>query len=269
LSTPPLLNQKAKVNMQQADISSFISALLPVVQNACRAIMSYHAQPLEVVKKPDNSPLTQADVASHRILVQGLERLAPSIPVVSEEDEEQKPGTHQYWLIDPLDGTRAFIRGGEDFSINIGLVSEGRPIFGMIAMPASGVVYVGGRDIGALKIVEGVHVPIAARATSAGGLMVVKSASHPSAHMQQFLDGLPQIAEIKGISSAVKFCLIAEGQADLYPRFGRTMEWDTAAGQAILEAAGGSMTTEDGRAFLYGKPNFENGPFIARGRSHP
>lgn len=252
--------------MQRTDVSSLMDPLLAIVQEAAAAIMHYHLRVGTVTHKSDHSPLTEADLASHAILTQGLAHIAPAIPVISEEDEALKSSAERYWLVDPLDGTRNFVRGGNDFSINIGLVENGEAVFGVIAMPVSGDVYIGERGRGASKTAQGIHTAIHVRAVPARGMVVVKSATTPSAHMQQFLDGLPLVDAVQGISSAVKFCLIAEGKADIYPRFGRTMEWDTAAGQAIVEAAGGRVTTEDGRPLTYGKPRFENGAFIARGR---
>ncbi len=244
-----------------------IEELTMLLCSASAAILRYHRQTLQVTTKADHSPLTQADIAAHKILVEGLTRLMPDTPIISEEDEVLKPVTSRYFLVDPLDGTRSFVRGEDDFSINIGLVENGEAVFGMIAMPVTGSIYVGGRDIKAYKLAGDVSTPLHTHPVPKEGLRVVKSvAANSEERMQRFLSNLSNVDQVQGISSAVKFCMIAEGGADLYPRFGRTMEWDTAAGQAIVEAAGGSVTTPEGKVLRYGKPKFENGPFIVRGR---
>ena len=218
-------------------------------------------------KKADHSPVTDADVAANTLIVKGLLALAGDIPIVAEEDEEAAVEGHaRFWCVDPLDGTRSFVRGEPEFTVNIALVENGVPVLGVIYAPVQQWLYYGVAGQGAWRqladaAVEEIHV----RAPSDDGLVVVRSRSQPSAVAKAFLESIT-VKEMLPSSSSLKFCLVAEGSADIYPRFGRTMEWDTAAGQAILEAAGGRVETVDGKPFRYGKAGYENPPFIAYGR---
>lgn len=218
--------------------------------------------------KADGSPLTEADLRAHAAILAGLARAAPGIPVVSEEDAEHRapPGGGRFLLVDPLDGTREFVSGSGEFTVNIALIEDGVAVAGVVHAPALGRAWCGVLGAGARRR-EGATSPwrpIAARRPPAGGLVAVASRSHRDAATDGFLAG-QRVAGLRSVGSSLKFCLLAEGEADVYPRFGPTMEWDTAAGQAVLEAAGGRVLTPEGAPFRYGKPGWRNGPFIGWG----
>jgi 3'(2'), 5'-bisphosphate nucleotidase len=230
---------------------------------------------IAVDQKADCSPVTEADRASEKLILASLRAEFPGIPCVAEE--EAAAGLlpdiigDSFFLVDPLDGTREFVQRNLDFTVNIALVRNGEPVAGMVYAPASGKLYLGanGRAEAAEVDAEGRIVsrrPIHAR-EGHDPLTVVASRSHMDdetlAYMRRF-----EAAEIVSVGSSVKFCILAAGEADLYPRFGRTMEWDTAAGDAVLRAAGGRTVTQDGRPLRYGKAEngFANPPFIASGR---
>ncbi len=229
--------------------------------------MGYFSQAFTTSSKADHSPVTEVDIAANQLIVNALREMAPEIAVIAEEDETLGREDHElFFLVDPLDGTRSFVRGEPEFTVNIGLIQHRRPVFGVIYAPVSGLLYwneVGG---GAFKQ-EGQKNPVAisARETPSDGLVLMRSRANPSATASAYLLTLP-IKEIIPSSSSIKFCHVAEGSADLYPRFGRTMEWDTAAGHAIVSAAGGRVETVDGKPLMYGKSGFENPPFIAYGK---
>lgn len=237
---------------------------MAMAREAGELIMGYYHNGYETQHKHDKSPVTNADMAANSLITERLKRLAPDIPIIAEEDDtnHQPPTTNQplFWLVDPLDGTRAFVAGEPEFTVNIGLIQNGAPIFGVIYAPAQDVMYHGGVGLGAFK--DG--APICVRKQPSDGAVVVRSKSHPSKKTESFLQTL-HIKEILSGSSSIKFCQVAEGSADIYPRFGRTMEWDTAAGHAILNAAGGRVETETGEALRYGKVGFENPAFVAWG----
>lgn len=228
--------------------------------------MGYFHAGFEKSQKADHSPVTEADIAANQLIVNALSAITPEIPVVAEEDEVLSSGGHSlFWLVDPLDGTRSFVRGEKEFTVNLGLIHEGLPILGVIYVPAQDILYYGATGQGAYRSMGGAAAEkIAVRTPAADGLVVVRSQSHPSKATQDYLNTL-KVKELISGSSSIKFCQVAEGSADIYPRFGRTMEWDTAAGHAILNAAGGRVETADGKPFTYGKPGFENPAFIAFG----
>ena len=237
---------------------------------AGRAIMEIYAGEIAVELKSDASPLTLADRAANAVIVKGLKKLSPEIPIVSEEEalppQSARAGFARFWLVDPLDGTKEFIKRNGEFTVNIALVEGGRPVVGVVHAPAINQTFVGGPGLGAVKSSgEGGPAPIAVRqGDEREGLTVVKSRSHPSAELDTFLAG-KNVRDSLDVGSSLKFCVIAEGRADLYARFGPTMEWDTAAGHAVLLGAGGKLARPDGSPFLYNKPDLRNGPFIATG----
>ncbi len=218
--------------------------------------------------KADGSPLTEADLAAHRAILEGLARDCAGIAVVSEEDAAHRaPDPREsFILVDPLDGTREFISRNGEFTVNIALVEAGRPVAGVVLAPALGRVWAGAVGAGARMraVGEAAWQPIACRHPGTDGVVCVASRSHRDAATDAFL-AEQTVAGLRSVGSSLKFCLVAEGQADIYPRFGPTMEWDTAAGQAVLEAAGGRVLTPDGAPFRYGKPGWRNGPFIGWG----
>lgn len=221
-----------------------------------------------VQTKSDESPLTEADLASHRILTRGLAAHAPDIPVVSEEDEpshaHRRPDT-TFWLIDPLDGTKEFIARNGEFTVNIALVGNGFPVLGVVFAPALNLLYWNEPGIGAFRQdasgVKSIRVagPVDGRPTR-----VVASKSHLDERTRAFIDALGP-HELVQAGSSLKFCRVAEGSADVYPRLAPTCEWDTAAAQAVVEAAGGTVHTLDGARLAYGKPDVLNPFFVARG----
>lgn len=228
--------------------------------------MRYFGTDVAMRHKADESPVTEADIAANQLISAALRQLTPHIPVIAEEDDAPPTANHpRFWLVDPLDGTRAFIKGEPEFTVNIGLIENGAPVLGVIYAPPQELLYFAASGHGTFRVHrQGAAKKILVRAPASDGLVVVKSKSHPSKKTQAYLETLA-IKELKPGSSSIKLCMVAEGSADIYPRFGRTMEWDTAAGHCILNEAGGRIETENGEPLLYGKPNFENPGFIAFG----
>ncbi len=253
-----------------------LAALAPEINDlalaAGRAILEIYATDFAVESKADSSPVTAADTAAEDIITQGLNILTPSIPVVAEEAAAggRIPDTSGgvFWLVDPLDGTREFLSRNGEFTVNIGLIKDGVPVLGVVHAPALNATYLGYAELGATRT-TGTSPPqaIQARKIPADGLTVVASRRHgdPS-EIDRFLDGRT-VAARKTVGSSIKFCTVAVGEADIYPRYGRTMEWDTAAGHAVLTAAGGRIVTTENLPLTYGKPNFENPGFVAWGNS--
>lgn len=246
----------------------YLPSCCAIARDAGALIQRYFTGAFDTRHKDDRSPVTNADTEANALITDALAKLAPHIPIVAEEDEVLSEGGHSlFWLVDPLDGTRAFVAGEPEFTVNIGLIENGLPVLGVIYAPPQDTLYAGGSS-GAWREREGRREAIRVRPPASDGLVVVSSKSHPSAKTAAYLAGVNVKQMLPG-SSSIKLCLVAEGSADLYPRFGRTMEWDTAAGHAILNAAGGRLETADGKPFLYGKPGFENPHFIAYGDSRP
>lgn len=244
-------------------------ALVQLMRDAGDAIMQvYDSNDVGMETKGDDSPVTKADFAAHQILVDGLARLTPDLLVMSEEDPESLDIPKQYsvyWLIDPLDGTKEFIKRNGEFTCNLALIEDHRTRLGFVGIPVDGMVYVGGESLGALSISqEGIVKPITSGEPSYP-LRVVASKSHLSPETQIYLDQLEGLYELVSVGSSLKFLLIAEQKADLYPRMAPTCEWDTAAAQAILEGSGGSVRSVIGTNVIYGKDQVKNPWFIARG----
>ncbi len=249
---------------------SLLRLAIELTQQASAAILNIRARGFAVDRKSDESPVTEADRAAEILIVDGLRRAAPQIPVIAEEEVAAGLKTapaDMYWLVDPLDGTREFAAARDDFTVNIGLIRNGRPVLGVVGLPAYGEVFSGIIGQGAWKRDATGERSIQARTTPAEGLTVMASRHYASdPRIQEFLLGR-KVAQIHNIGSAVKFCRLAEGVGDLYPRFGTTMEWDTAAPQAVLEAAGGTLLLFDGSPMPYGKPDWKNPPFVCTGKS--
>jgi len=240
---------------------------------AGEAILKVYATPFDVQQKTDKTPVTEADLASERIIVAMLTKAFPDIPIASEEAVEAEglpPSSARFWVVDPLDGTKEFIARNGEFAVLIALVEDGSPVLGIVHGPAVGITYAACGPGTATRRCNGSEPkPIHARAPSVDGLVIVHSRSHEnSRRLAEFLQGHP-VRERKSCGSALKFGLLAAGEVDLYPRFGTTMEWDTAAGQAILEAAGGRVETFAGTPLTYGKPGLKNDGFLAWGRRPP
>ncbi len=247
-----------------------ISDIILMAKKAGEAIMEIYEKDHAVEYKEDNSPLTAADRAAHNIIMQGLNEKYSNIPCISEEgimpSYDERKDWQYFWLVDPLDGTKEFIDRRGDFTVNIALINGDGPVIGVIYVPAKGLLYYASKDGGAWKAEgSGEALRISVRKTaSADGLIVVGSRLHSSKEEEEFVSKLT-VKEKKSYGSSLKFCAVAEGTADVYPRFNPTMEWDTAAGQCIVEIAGGTVLDTSGRRLKYNKPSLKNETFIARG----
>jgi len=249
-------------------LEPLLAGLVPLIHEAGALVMRVYATDFQVEIKDDESPVTVADQWAEKVIVAGLHRLAPDIPVVGEEAASAgdiPDVSHRFWLVDPIDGTKEFVSRNGEFTVNIALVDHGVPVLGLVLAPALGVLYAGAAGVGAWVEDRQGRRAIRVRAVPDDGLTVVGSRHHgDEAAVAVFLAGR-RIATRRTVGSSLKLCLVAAGQADVYPRFGRTMEWDTAAGDAILRAAGGAARTLDGAPLRYGKPGFENPDFAAWG----
>jgi len=250
------------------DDAALLSLAADLARQAGSVILAVRARGFDTRHKSDASPVTEADHAAEAVIVAGLRRTAPNILVVAEEEISAghvREPAEQFWLVDPLDGTKEFSAGRDDFCVNIGLIRGGRPVLGVVGVPAQGELFCGIVGRGAWKRGTAGEQTIRARRVPQAGAEVIASRSHANdERLNEFLAGR-NIAGVSNAGSALKFCRLAEGKADLYPRFGRTMEWDTAAPQAVLEAAGGAVRTLDGAALRYGKPGWDNPHFICTG----
>lgn len=246
----------------------YLDDLITLAKQAGDAIIPYWRVDTDVTYKADRSPVTQADQAAEDIIVEGLLQLTPNIPIIAEELAEAGHApdvktAEEYWLVDPLDGTKEFIKGTVDFTINIGLVRNGVPVFGLVYLPATKDLYYGGQNMGAFFN----HDPIKIRSYNPSiGLTMIGSKSHPNPKKQelrkQFLKG-NKVSSYVTRGSSVKFCMIADGTAHLYPRFVPTYEWDTCAAHAMLLECGGNIIDfKTGQRLVYGKTNFLNGPIV-------
>ena len=256
--------------MTDIDKAAVLDRIVAIARDAGVVIMPYYDGDPIVGDKYDGSPVTAADQAAEALIVPALKELTPDIPVVAEESvaagNVPDVSGGLFWLVDPLDGTKEFIKKRGDFTVNIGLVENGVPVLGVVLTPVDGMAWAGTVGDGAWEEdAAGNRKPIAVRKADPAALTIVASKSHRNPELEAYIDSLP-VKESVSRGSALKFCLVARGEADVYPRTGPTMEWDTAAGHAVLLAAGGSLTTFDGKPFLYNKPEFRNGFFIARGR---
>lgn len=251
------------------DDEALLALAVELVERAGAAILEIRARGFDVIRKSDASPVTEADHAAEAIILAGLRAAAPDIQVVAEEETAAghiATVSEQFWLVDPLDGTREFTAGRDEFTVNIALVRDGRPVLGVVGVPVTGEIFLGIVGRGAAKRDRTGRQPIFARKPPPEGLTVLASRSHANeAGLAEFLRGRT-VAKIANYGSSLKFCRMAEGLADLYPRQGRTMEWDTAAAQAVLEAAGGAVLTMAGTPLRYGKPGWENPHFYATGQ---
>ena len=249
------------------NLPDLAAALMPTVARAGEAIMRIYEEGFTVQRKDDNSPLTLADLESQRIIIDGLREVTPGVPILSEESAQAPWSERQYWrelwVVDPLDGTREFVKRNGEFTINIALVVDHEPLLGIIAAPALGLLYWGAAGAGAHTQHRDTAPASIKVSPVQSPLRVVGSRSHTSAETANYLQRFPPHV-LTGVGSSLKFCLLAEGKAELYPRFGPTSEWDTAAGQAVLEAAGGQVTRLDRHRLRYNcRESVINGDFIA------
>jgi 3'(2'), 5'-bisphosphate nucleotidase len=243
---------------------------MAIARAAGAEVLSVYSRDCAARTKSDGSPVTEADHRAQEVICRGLAGLDPDLPIVAEEDgrltSEDVRGSGRFWLVDPLDGTKEFLERNGEFTINIALIEAEKPVLGVVFAPALGRLFASDLQSGAVVEDSDRRRALSARKTPADGVTVVSSRSHgdPEA-LSRCLAGQTIAASICA-GSSLKFCLVAAGEADLYPRLGRTMEWDTAAGDAVLRAAGGTVTDLEGRPLTYGKPGFENPHFIAQGR---
>ena len=238
------------------------------------AILPFVGQEVPVDYKSDDSPLTQADLASHRAIVAVLEAEAPEIPILSEEGHPEtldRSSWTRFWCIDPLDGTKEFVKGSGEFTVNVALIEDGAPVMGVVHVPVKGVAY-GGDARGAFKEVGGERRPITTRPAPEAALTVVASRDHAGPEIAECIariEAAGREVTAASMGSSLKFCLVAEGAADLYPRTGPTMEWDTAAAHAVLNAAGGRLVAlsgeHAGQPLPYNRANLRNPPVVAWG----
>jgi 3'(2'),5'-bisphosphate nucleotidase len=245
---------------------------------AGRVVMDVYAGAAHARLKPDSSPVCDADEAAEATILAALARELPGMPVVAEEATAKGVAPRcgaRFVLVDPLDGTREFLARNGEFTVNLALIENGAPVAGAVYAPAQERLWLGGTTASVCTAAPGAALPAAsmrrpilARKAPSEGLAALCSRSHGEAGTEDFLRKLPVVSRIN-VGSSLKFCLIAEGEADVYPRFGPTMEWDVAAGDAVLRAAGGRMQRPDGTSFVYGKQadGFRNGPFVAWGRA--
>lgn len=254
--------------MQNPD-KNLLGKLVETARAAGKAVLDVYESDFEVSYKDDRSPLTEADRRSHGIIADALGRLSPAIPVLSEEGKHipyaERKGWGAFYLVDPLDGTKEFINRNGEFTVNIALIEDGRPILGVVHVPVQGTTYYAMEGAGAYRQ-KNDEPPqkIKTRQAPEDGLTVVASRSHPSPELEDFLKKL-KVKDRVSRGSSLKFCLVAEGGADVYPRLGPTWEWDTAAGHTIVEEAGGTVEDLEGRALLYNKKALKHEGFIVFG----
>jgi 3'(2'), 5'-bisphosphate nucleotidase len=251
-----------------ATLSARLETLVRIAREAGVVVMRHYDAGTDTRFKADRSPVTDADEEAEKLILTELAKAFPSVPVVAEEEAAAGRIASvgpRFFLVDPVDGTREFVKRSGEFTVNIGEIVDGVPVAGVVLAPAIDRLFVGATGEGAFEISGGEIRSIAARIPATDGLVAVSSLSHPDPKTAEFLSHLT-IKQSRNAGSSLKFCLVATGEADIYPRAGRTMEWDTAAGHAVLSAAGGSVTQWDGKPFTYGKPGFENGAFVARGK---
>lgn len=256
-------------------VDALREGVIAIAREAAAAILQVYESGFDVERKADDSPLTAADLAAHRCIVDRLESLTPDIPVLSEESADTIPTVvrrtwSRLWLVDPLDGTREFVKRNGEFTVNIALIEEGVAVFGVIQAPVTGALWHGARGGGAFRRDGGRDVAIKVRKPAQPPLRVAASRSHRDPRTEALMARIGEQSgreiETVALGSSLKFCRLAEGGMDVYPRFGPTSEWDTAAGQAILEAAGGCVLDPRGRPFRYNqRDTLLNGDFVALG----
>ena len=258
------------------DRNAIADIFAEIALEAAVAVMAVYAGDSRARRKADGSPVTDADEAAEAIILKRLAMRLPHLPVLAEEAAsrgEKMVAGQAFILVDPLDGTREFLSHNGEFTVNIGLIVDSAPRAGVVYAPAFGQLWIGGATASTCQVAPGAALPppevrraIHARQAPQHGLIALVSRSHADPATEAFLAKLP-VKERRQAGSSLKFCVVAEGQADVYPRFGQTMEWDTAAGDAVLRAAGGIVLDSAGRPMRYGKAEaqFRNGPFVAWG----
>lgn len=252
-------------------MQELLEQVLEIAYEAGNAIVAVYDREFSVELKDDNSPVTEADQAAHDVIMRGLKKLSLQLPILSEEDAEGFVGINsegRYWLVDPLDGTKEFIKRNDEFTVNIALIENGKPILGVVTAPALNVAYIAAEGVGAFKIDAAGHryaLHVAGKPTSGASWRVMSSRSHSSPDLAVWLEKLGK-HEMLSMGSSLKLCVIAEGKADAYPRLGPTCLWDTGAANAVLLQAGGRIETLDGEPLNYANPSEKLNPdFVAWG----
>lgn len=244
---------------------ALLDAVERVAREAGNAIMNVYARDFSIEEKEDKSPLTEADQAAHSVIVRGLQALPLQLPILSEEDMDGFTGVDadgRYWLVDPLDGTKEFIKRNDEFTVNIALIEKGVPVLGVVTAPALGTAYLAAEGVGAFKVEQDGQrhaIQVAGKPTEGATWRVVGSRSHPSPDLAVWLEQLGE-HQMLPMGSSLKLCLIAEGKADAYPRLGPTCLWDTGAAHAVVRLAGGRVDTVEGRPLSYGNPSEKLNP---------
>jgi 3'(2'), 5'-bisphosphate nucleotidase len=252
---------------------NFLSQVTDIARRAGEAILEIYHQDFEVELKANGSPLTLADRAANEIIVSALQRLTPDLPLLSEEsaavDYDKRRHWQDFWLVDPLDGTREFINKNGEFTVNIALISNSVPVFGVVYAPVPDIMYSAAREIGAFRqTASGAPTGIHTRPYQGGAVTLVASRSHASNSLKACIDRIKKNegdVTVKIMGSSFKLCLVAEGEADVYPRLGPTSEWDTAAAHAIVNCAGGKVVDLQGKELHYNKSSILNPEFIVQG----
>jgi 3'(2'), 5'-bisphosphate nucleotidase len=246
-----------------------LDSLVSIAREAGKAILEIYESDFEIIEKSDGSPLTLADKNANAIIERGLKALEPKLPIVSEESERPDATVRnewrRYWLVDPLDGTKEFTKRNGEFTVNIALIEEGVPVIGVVHVPVSATTYFASNSRGAFKqCADQEPEPIRTSSYKGGKVIVVASRSHANPLLVEFFNQLDEY-ETLSMGSSLKLCLVAEGRADIYPRFGPTSEWDTAAAHCIVNAAGGQVTDMEGAVLQYNKPDILNPWFVVTG----
>lgn len=256
------------------NLEKILPSIIEIATDAGKRVLEVYHSDFDVETKADGSPLTRADMASHEHIVIQLTKLDPNIPILSEESEEidygQRRNWKRFWLVDPLDGTKEFVNRNGEFTVNIALIDNSGPILGVVYVPVTGVTYAAAQGLGATYMdKEGASRAISVTDYRGGEVVVVGSRSHAGPKLQKFVNRL-KIKEGKVINksmgSSLKLCLVAEGKADIYPRFGPTSEWDTAAAQCVVEVAGGRVADMQGKVLGYNKESILNPWFVVTGK---
>ena len=248
-------------------VPPLLNAIERIAREASDAIMSVYARDFSIEEKEDKSPLTEADKAAHHVIVRGLKSLSDQFPILSEEDIEGFAGADaddRYWLVDPLDGTKEFIKRNGEFTVNIALIERGEPVLGVVTAPVLDIAYVAAKGLGSFKIEangERKQISVAGKPKADVAWRVLGSRSHPSPALATWLEKLGG-HNIQPMGSSLKFCLIAEGKADAYPRLGPTCLWDTGAAHAVVLYAGGRVETLKGEALSYANPSDKLNPYF-------
>lgn len=256
--------------MTELPLATLLPEVAAIARRAGNAILEVYARDFDVMRKADSSPLTVADMRSHDIIVGALRALTPDIPILSEEASNipfaERATWSRHWLVDPLDGTKEFVSRNGEFTVNIALIEQHAPVLGVVFVPVRDTLYMAAAGGNALRQIGGEPACTISVTTPAySPLRIVGSRSHRDGRLESYLSRLPP-HELLFVGSSIKFCLVAEGRADLYPRFGPTSEWDTAAAQAVVEAAGGAVVTLDGQPLRYNfKADLINPNFLVYG----